>query len=192
MNEEQALKEIKGVLKERRYEHTLRVVDEAERLALQYGADVSKARLAAILHDYAKYRSSDEMRETVRSNLDEFPEKLLYYGNEILHAFVGAYYVRKELHVTDEQILSAIAFHTTGKKEMELLEKVVFLADYIEPGRTFASVNEVRKTAESDLDLACFYAIKNTIQFLVEKNVLVYPDTFEAYNDFANKISGRS
>lgn len=76
-----------------------------------------------------------------------------------------------------------VSCHTTGKKHMSVLDKVVFLADYIEPGRNFPGVDEVRETAETDLDKACLLALKNTIVFLVGRGRTVYPDTFHAYND---------
>ncbi|UCZ54462.1 bis(5'-nucleosyl)-tetraphosphatase (symmetrical) YqeK [Bacillus shivajii] len=186
MNEIEALEAVKHALKTRRYEHTLRVTDEAETLARKYGANIKEARLAAILHDYAKYRPTEEMRRSIQME-KSLPNQLLDYGNEILHAFVGALYVKKELQIEDENILLAITYHTTGRKEMTLLEKIIFIADYIEPGRTFPGVEEVRTVAEKDLDKACFYALRNTIQFLVKKEQPVYPDTFEAYNYFANK-----
>ncbi|ADU29834.1 bis(5'-nucleosyl)-tetraphosphatase (symmetrical) YqeK [Evansella cellulosilytica] len=188
MNEEQALLEVKKALKTRRYEHTVRVRDEAQKLANQYHVNIEKARVAAILHDYAKYRSVEEMKQTIKD--EKLDKRLLFYGNEILHAFVGATYVQKELGVDDEEIISAIRYHTTGRAQMTDIEKVVFLADYIEPGRTFRGVEEVREKAYKDLDHACFLALRNTVQFLVGVEKSIYPDTFEAYNDFAQKIKG--
>ncbi|MDG5786515.1 bis(5'-nucleosyl)-tetraphosphatase (symmetrical) YqeK [Evansella sp. AB-P1] len=189
MNEDQALAAVEKSLKKRRFEHTLRVTEEAEILARRYNVDVKKTRLAAILHDYAKYRPVDEMKETVKQN--GLSRSLLTYSDEILHAFVGAFYVEKELHVTDRQILSAIRYHTTGRANMTPIEKVVFLADYIEPGRTFNAVEIVRDMAKLDLDRACFFALKNIIQFIVSKDEAVYPETFEAYNDFALLLQRR-
>src|SRR5690554_6514496 len=104
MSENDALKMIEKVLPLKRYEHTLRVVEEAEDLAKLYQVNVSKARLAAILHDYAKYRPIEEMKETVKK-VSELPGELLDSSGEILHAFVGAYYVKTEQGVLDEEIL---------------------------------------------------------------------------------------
>ncbi|SDY50635.1 putative HD superfamily hydrolase of NAD metabolism [Evansella caseinilytica] len=190
ISENQAFSAVKRSLKQRRFEHTERVTETAEQLARKYGGDVKKARLAAILHDYAKYRPVEEMRETLRSV--KTPHSLLEYGDEILHAFAGACYVKVELEVTDEEILAAIRYHTTGRASMTLLEKIVFLADYIEPGRTFPGVETVRQAAETSLDNACFLALKNTIAFLISKGQPVYPEAFEAYNDFSikKKIKG--
>ncbi|UTR09326.1 bis(5'-nucleosyl)-tetraphosphatase (symmetrical) YqeK [Evansella sp. LMS18] len=180
MNEAEAFAAVRKSLKPRRFEHTERVTEEAERLAGLYGADVGKARLAAILHDYAKYRSPEEMRQTViEAGLNR---KLLFFGDEILHSFVGAYYIKEELGMEDEDILSAVRYHTTGRAAMKELEKIIFLADYIEPGRSFPGIEEVRETAKVSLDEACLLSLKNTIGFLVKKKKPVYPDTFEAYN----------
>ncbi|SER71279.1 bis(5'-nucleosyl)-tetraphosphatase (symmetrical) YqeK [Salipaludibacillus aurantiacus] len=184
MNEAQAFEIVRKALKPRRFEHTERVVSEASKLAERFGGNLEKIRLAAILHDYAKYRSYDEMRSTVLNNR-HLPNRLLEYGNELLHSFVGAVYVQEELKVDDDIILSAIRYHTTGRAGMTLEEKIVFLADYIEPGRTFPEAGQVRETAEADLDKGCLEALRNTIVFLSKKSLPVYPDTFEAYNEFA-------
>ena len=190
MNEKEALVLVKKILPLKRYEHTLRVVAEAEKLAKQYGADLSKARLAAILHDYAKYRPVEEMRETVKK-FPELPQDLLHCSGEILHAFVGAIYVQEEQGIVDEDILGAIQYHTTGRANMSTLEKIIFLADYIEPGRKFSGLKKAQALAKEDLDAACLFALKNSIQYLLDENLSIYPYTIEAYNDFLKIRKGR-
>lgn len=190
MYEEEAIRLIEKVLPRKRYEHTLRVVKEAQILAERYHVDVDKARLASVLHDYAKYRPIEEMRKTVQQ-VPELPEDLLDCSGEILHAFVGAYYVKKEVGIQDEDILSAIRFHTTGRGNMTDLEKVVFLADFIEPMRSFPQLDKVREKALTSLDLACLAALKINVTYLVGKNAFIYKDTFEAYNYFVKITSGR-
>ncbi|MFS8512340.1 MAG: bis(5'-nucleosyl)-tetraphosphatase (symmetrical) YqeK, partial [Planifilum fulgidum] len=96
--------------------------------------------------------------------------------------------VREELGVDDEEVLNAIRSHTTGRPGMSLLEKVVFLADYIEPGRSFSGVEEVRRLAREDLDRAILKALDNTIVYLVERGFKVYPLTILTRNDFLDKI----
>lgn len=183
MNEAFAFETIRQVLKPRRYQHTKRVTETAAKLVDLYGGDLERVRLAAILHDYAKYRSAEEMREKVRTS-SKLPNQLLSYGDEILHSFVGAVFVEEELQVTDETVLSCIRSHTTGKAGMCLEEKIVFLADYIEPGRTFPEAEAVRNIAKENLNAACLSALANTIQFLSKRHLSIYPGTFEAYNDF--------
>jgi len=188
MNEAQAFEVIRHALKPHRFEHTERVVKEATKLVERYGGELQKIRLAAILHDYAKYRSSLEMRETVMKDKN-LPLDLLDYGDELLHSFVGANYIKQELEVDDEIILSAIRYHTTGRAGMTIEEKIVFLADYIEPGRTFPEAATTRVLAEKDLDLACLESLKNTIRYLSKKSIAIYPNTFEAYNDLVMKLN---
>lgn len=180
MDRQKALNLVKGQITEKRYEHTLGVMETAIQLAEKYGADVNKAELAAIFHDYAKFRSKDEMEKIIIEQ--NMPRQLLEYHSELWHAPVGAYLVKVEAGIDDEEILQAIRNHTTGNKNMNLLDKIIFLADYIEPGRKFPGVNEVRATANEGLDLAVIMALKNTIKFLLDKNQQIYPDTLETYN----------
>jgi predicted HD superfamily hydrolase involved in NAD metabolism len=181
MEREAALKLVKEQLTEHRYQHTLGVMETAISLANQYGADVKKAELAAIFHDYAKFRPKEEMKEIIVSQ--GFPTDLLDYNSELWHAPVGAYLVEKEAGITDSDVLDAIRFHTSGRPSMTLLEKIIYLADYIEPGRHFPGVDEVRDMAKENLDRALLKAVQNTIFFLMKKNQTVYPDSFYTYND---------
>jgi len=181
MEREKALELVKKQLTDHRYQHTLGVMETAISLAKLYNADEKKAELAAIFHDYAKFRPKEEMKEIILSQ--GFPRDLLDYNAELWHAPVGSYLVEKEAGVTDPEILAAIRFHTSGRPGMTLLEKIIYLADYIEPGRHFPGVDEVRELARKNLDLALIKSIQNTIIFLLKKNQTVYPDTFYTYND---------
>ncbi|MCA0970010.1 bis(5'-nucleosyl)-tetraphosphatase (symmetrical) YqeK [Halobacillus litoralis] len=180
---EEALAYVKPHLKTSRYEHTVRVADQAVELAERYGVNHHHAEVAAALHDYAKYKPLEEMRRWIVQDR-RLPKDLLDYHHELWHGPVGALMLEKEIGLSDAAVRSAIDCHTTGKKHMSQLDKVIFLADYIEPGRDFPGVDEVRKIAKSDLDQACALALKNTIIFLVQKGRTVYPNTFHAYNDF--------
>lgn len=181
MEREEALKIVKEQLTDHRYQHTLGVMETAIALAKQYGADEKKAELAAIFHDYAKFRPKDEMKQIILSQ--KFPQDLLHYHAELWHAPAGAYLVEKEAGIKDKEVLDAIRYHTSGRPGMTLLEKVIYLADYIEPGRHFPGVDEVRALAKKNLDTALIQAVKNTILFLMKKNQSVYPDSFQTYND---------
>ncbi|WP_079509821.1 bis(5'-nucleosyl)-tetraphosphatase (symmetrical) YqeK [Mesobacillus jeotgali] len=188
MEREQALRIVKPQLTEHRYVHTLGVMETALRLAEKYGADRKKAELAAIFHDYAKFRPKDEMRQIIVEQ--EMPAILLDFNSELWHAPVGAFLAEKEAGIKDEEILDAIRFHTSGRVGMTLLEKIIYLADYIEPGRHFPGVDEVREMAVNDLDIALIQSMKNTIQFLMKKNQPVFPDTFNAYNSLVKNSGG--
>lgn len=185
MNREVALELVKKQLTDRRYQHTLGVTESAIKLGNRYGADVKKAELAAIFHDYAKFRPKEEMRGIIVSQ--GMAATLLDFHSELWHAPVGAYLVEKEAGITNTEILDAIRYHTSGRVGMTLLDKIIYLADYIEPGRLFPGVDEVRETAEISLNQAVIEAMRNTIVFLMKKKQAVYPDTFHSYNDLIMK-----
>ncbi|WP_101844352.1 bis(5'-nucleosyl)-tetraphosphatase (symmetrical) YqeK [Halobacillus sp. Marseille-P3879] len=180
-NREQLLAFVRPHLKQSRYEHTVRVTDTAVELAKRYGADVEKAEVASILHDFAKHKPKEELRQWIIKD-SRVSNELLDYHHELWHGPAGALMLEEELQIKDEEILSAIACHTSGKKDMSLLDKVVFLADYIEPGRNFEGVEEVRELAKDDLNSACLQSLINTVHFLTNTKRTVYPDTFHAYN----------
>lgn len=181
MDRELALQLVKEQLTDHRYQHTIGVMETAIILAAKYGVDEKKAELAAIFHDYAKFRPKDEMKQII---LDQgLEQNLLRFHSELWHAPVGAYLVEIEVGITDLEILDAIRYHTSGREGMTLLDRVIYLADYIEPGRHFPGVEEVREMAKENLDKALTQAVKNSIQFLMKKNQPVYPDTIYTYND---------
>jgi len=186
MERQKALQIVKHQLTEHRYQHTVGVMETAIELAEKYGADVKKAELAAIFHDYAKFRPKEEMKQIIVER--NMPRDLLKYNSELWHAPVGAYLVEKEVGITDFEILNAIRYHTSGRPNMTVLEKVIYLADYIEPGRIFPGVEEVRELAKQNLNLAVIKAVQNTIQFLMKKNQSVYPDTFYTYNSLIMEL----
>ncbi|MBU8879465.1 bis(5'-nucleosyl)-tetraphosphatase (symmetrical) YqeK [Bacillus sp. FJAT-29790] len=181
MDRDLALKIVKEQLTEHRYTHTLGVMESAVALARKYGADEKKAELAAIFHDYAKFRPKEEMKQIIIEQ--GMPQELLSFNSELWHAPVGAYLVQKEAGIKDQEVLDAIKYHTSGRTGMTTLEKVIYLADYIEPGRHFPGVEEVREIAENSLDGALIKSIKNTILFLIKKGQPVFPATFYTYND---------
>jgi len=181
MKREQLLEAVRGQITKHRYEHTLGVVETAIRLAEKYGADKEKAETAAILHDYCKFWPEDKMRNIIE-NTPHIPKDLLEYDTELWHAHVGAEVVRRDLGIEDEEILDAIRYHTSGRENMTLLEKVVCLADYIEPGRQFSGVDELRTAAEEDLDRALAKGLGGTITFLVNREKRIYPLTVLARN----------
>lgn len=189
MNREKALRLVREQLTERRYIHTVGVMEAAIELAERYDVDTQKAELAAIFHDYAKFRDKEEMRRIIIDQ--KMPHDLLQFHDELWHAPVGAYLVEKEAGITDGEVLEAIRCHTSGKINMTTLDKVLYVADYIEPGRDFPGVEQVRESAKSSLDIAVIQAMKNTITYLLKRNQPIYPDTFQAYNDMTMKVKER-
>ncbi|WP_100406724.1 bis(5'-nucleosyl)-tetraphosphatase (symmetrical) YqeK [Bacillus solitudinis] len=181
MERSKALEIVKPHLTAHRYEHTLGVIETAVELAERVGVNKQKAELAAVFHDYAKFRDKNEMRQLVKESL---PDKLiLEYGSELLHAPCGAYYVEHEVGITDKETLDAIKYHTTGRPGMTLLDKVLYLADYIEPGRDFPGVAEVRELAKTSIDEAIIQALNNTMIFLLKRRQQIFPETLATYND---------
>ncbi len=180
------LNSMKTQLSEFRYTHCLRVERVSRGLAAEYGADVQKAGLAGLLHDYAKERSDDEFKQVIKSkNLD--PD-LLNYNNAIWHGIVGAEIVKDELGIADEDVLNAIRRHTVGSTNMTQVDKCVFVADFIEPERDFPGIDEAREYAEKSLDSAVAFELKHSIAHLIDKNREIYPATFESYNYWINKL----
>lgn len=180
MERDKALEIVKQQLTEHRYQHTLGVMETAIELAKRFGANQQKAELAAIFHDYAKFRPKNEMKQIIIEQ--NMSQDLLLHNTELWHAPVGAYLVEFEVGIKDVEVLDAIKYHTSGRIKMTLLEKIIFLADYIEPGRHFPGVVEVREVAGMDLDIALILSLRNTIQFLLGKTQAVYPDTILTYN----------
>ena len=152
MNREEIKKDLKNLLSEKRFEHTLGVEYTSACLAMRYGADMEKARMAGLLHDCAKYLSADD--KIAYSKRFGMPMSKYEKKNpELLHAKLGACFAHTKYGVTDPEILSAITWHTTGKPDMSLLDKIVYVADYLEPNRNQApNLPEVRELAFRDLD----------------------------------------
>lgn len=185
MERDKALKIVAEQLTEHRYVHTLGVMETAISLAELYGGDVKRAETAAIFHDYAKFRPKKEMKKIIEEQ--DMPKKLLEHNSELWHAPVGAYLVKKEVGIKDKEVLKAIKYHTSGRPDMTLLEKIIYVADYIEPGRQFPGVEEVRELAKTNLDQALIKSLQNTITFLLKKNQAIYPDTIKTYNSLVIK-----
>ncbi|MBA3925215.1 bis(5'-nucleosyl)-tetraphosphatase (symmetrical) YqeK [Listeria rustica] len=183
MNREEILEAVKEAMPEKRFIHTLGVEKTALELADHYKVDRDQVSLAALLHDYAKYADKEAMMAVmVEQKMDP---KLFTYNQELWHAPVGAYFAESKFGVTDEPVLKAIACHTTGNAAMSTMDKIIYLADYTEPNRSFPGVYKARRLSFDSLDKAMLFALSNTITFLITKRQPIFPDTFDAYNYFA-------
>lgn len=158
--------EMEKVQDARRFEHTLGVEFISAALAMRYGAPVESAQLAGLLHDCAKCLTDKERVKICRKN--DIPMSEMEKANPfLLHAKVGAYLAEKKYKVKDQDIINAIHNHTTGRPKMSLLEKIVFIADYIEPGRKHApNLEEIRSLAFTDLDQALLKILSDTLEYL--------------------------
>ena len=173
---------LKERLNEKRYFHSLCVADEAKRLAILYGADAEKAFFAGLLHDITKNATENEqlqMFEVFGIIADSITKK----SHKLWHAVTGAAYIKNILGITDEEVLSAVRYHTTAKRGMSLLEKILYLADFTSADRDYEDVDVMRKKVDISLDDAMRYALCYTIKELADKQVAIHPDTFEAYNE---------
>ncbi len=167
----------------RRFEHSLRVRDTALKLAEINGVDSQKAEIAALYHDCAKIEDKEVLLEKSKE-FDLILDDYMLENHELIHAHLGARMAEKSYGIKDRDILNAIKYHTTGRDAMSLLEKVIYMADYIEPKRNFPGVEEVRELAFKDIDKALFMALSKTIVSLVDNGQLIQIETVIARNDF--------
>lgn len=174
-------KEIKDRIGEKRFLHTKRVEEVALELAKIHGVDQEKAEIAGFLHDCAKIRDKDELLKAAKEN-KLLLTKEMQKAPQIIHSYLGAVFAKKFYGIDDEDILNAITYHTTGRVNMSDLEKIIFLADYIEPMRNFDGVEEARELAKKDLDEAMYFALNNTLKFLVTHDTYIVPSTVTARN----------
>ena len=163
-----------------RYIHTMGVVKTALKMAKKWGVDVDEARAAALLHDCAKdYPKDMKLRFCKEYHIPV--DDVMAKNIDLVHQFLGAEVAKREYLVEDEEILNAIKYHTTGKPDMTLLEKIIFIADYIEEGRKkFDTLDEARKLAYEDINKAMAFILKNTIEYVKEKNKPLHPLSVQA------------
>lgn len=168
-------------LSNERYEHTINVVKETISLAAVHKENLTKARIAAMLHDCAKEYPPDAL-EVAYEKYNLQPDILMRNNVNLSHGFLGAEIARKKFHITDVDILNAIRYHTTGRKNMSLLEKIVYLGDLTEPSRK--GTEKFRHLAYTDINAAMALALETTIYNVTEKKLPLHPLTLEAYEDF--------
>ena len=176
----EVLPKVKANLTKERYEHTLRVIETAKELAVIHDVDVKKVELASALHDYAKCEDESYLKQyIIDNNLDL---DLLNYNQELWHSHVGGHFAQYKLNINDESTLNAIKYHTTGRADMDNIELVVFIADFIEPARKIPGIEEIRDKAKENLHEAALLIFKASIPYLISLGAIVYPGTLEAYN----------
>ena len=170
----------------KRFEHTLGVAYTAAALAMRYDANVKDAQIAGLLHDCAKCLS-DEKRLSICEKHNISITEVERRNPFLLHAKVGSFLAMEEYKVTDSDIIHAILNHTTGRPGMSLLEKIIFVADYIEPGRRSApNLKEIRKLAFQDLDAALLKILGDTLEYLQSTDGEIDPMTAKTYEYYAH------
>lgn len=165
----------------KRYEHSLRVADTAVELGKVYNANIEKTKTAALLHDCAKFQEERSLLKKI-SSFDIILDNIMQNNKELIHGPLGSKIAEIEYGILDKEILDAIYYHTIGRANMTLLDKIVYIADYIEPRRNFPGVEEIRTLAFKDLNGSVLMAMENTILFLIRNNKLIHPNTLEARN----------
>lgn len=177
---------LKNRLTPKRYNHSLCVADEAVRLAEKYGGDVEKAYLAGLLHDITKNATPQEHLHIFEefgimlNSVEKNAEKLW-------HAISGAAFIKHKLNICDNEIITAVRFHTTARKGMTLLEKLLYLADFTSADRDYDDVDIMRQKVDISIQSALEYALSYTINDLVSQNKPLHIDTVEAYNEITLK-----
>ena len=169
-------------LSTKRFIHSENTAKTAERLALMYKIDSKKAYLAGLVHDCTRELDMSlqlDMLKALKIEVDE----LTLSTKELIHAFTAEYLLKNEFNIRDEDVISAVKFHTTGKENMTLLDKIIFLADVMEPSRSFPGVDFIRQLAIEDIDEAILAAFDSSIRFLLGKRQRIHPNTLLGRND---------
>lgn len=173
--------QMKQVLSEDRYTHTLGVMYTAQCLAMRYGVDLTRAGVAGLLHDCAKCIPNEQKLiqcENYGIEISETERK----NPSLLHAKLGACLAKELYGIEDEEILSAIRWHTTGKPDMTLLEMIIYMADYIEPSRDQApNLSVIRKLTFDNIEKALFQVLESTLGYLKDRSHAIDPMTRASY-----------
>lgn len=176
---------IKGYLREKvsekRYIHVMGVCETAEQLAKKYGCSISLARTAALIHDCAKTMKDEEIIYLVQEegySINTLEEK----NPQLMHGLAGAILGEKVMGVSDEDVFNAVRYHTTGREAMSMLEKIIYISDYIEPSRDFPGITELRDMAYKNINQAVLWAMENTIIYVVKRKQLLHLETIQARN----------
>ena len=183
-------KRVQNHLDKERYEHTLGVMYTSAALAMRYGADLEKALVAGLLHDCAKCLSSiKKIKLCEKYNIEISESERRNPG--LLHAKLGAYIAKSKYEIEDQEIIDAIAYHTTGRPNMTLLDKIVYVADYLEPNRCEApNLSEVRALAFVDLEECLYVILRDSLAYLQTKSEVIDPmteNTYLYYKEVLNK-----
>lgn len=186
LDREEVLKAVEKQLSPSLLRHVCQVAEAAQKLAGIYKEDEEKAYLAGLLHDYAKEKSAAELLIIAAENdlLDDVYRQVPY----LLHAPVSALLIKREMEIDDEEIIEAISNHTLGKAAMNNLEKIIFLADMIEPDRIFPEVDKLRSLAAKNLDRAMLLGLDSTLRYCLDKNSIIHLQTILARNYFVRLV----
>lgn len=173
---------VKAHLKHKRYLHTLGVVDLALKLAKHYGEDEENARIAALLHDYCKYYSDEEIINGLKDSKFDVDEVLLNNGN-LGHGFLASIIIQEKFDIDNEDIINAVANHTFGNRDMSKLEKIIYLADSLELGRSYEGIEDLRDLAFISLESALLKVCESTLLYELKRGSLIHINSIELRNE---------
>ncbi len=173
---------LRGRLTERRFIHSLNVADSARELAEIYGCDPDKAYTAGLIHDCCKDEPAGLQLSYMLGNGAILTECEINTA-KLYHSICGSIFVQKEFGIDDVEIINAVRYHTTGRANMSVLEKVIFIADFISSERDYNGVEIMREKAKRSLDEAIVEGLSFTIKDLIDAGRIIHPDTLGAYND---------
>ena len=185
MNIEDMKEYLKSNLSKYRYEHSIRVAEEARKLAKHYDCNDENAYIAGLLHDIAKEYNEEENKEIVNKyNLD----KSVLEDKRTCHAIIGSVIV-KELYNVSDDICQTIKYHTVGNRDMTLFDKIIFIADKIESGKNYPGIEEERDMAYIDLDRCLLLCLMNTKRKLEQDNKIFNKDSEKLLDYLYSKIN---
>lgn len=180
----QAQRIIKNRLSQPRYEHSMGVARVAEKMAARFGVDARKAFITGVFHDYAKNLGPLKLLE-IAAAAGLITDRVEEETPDLLHAPVGAYLLETGLGVEDAEMLEAVRAHTVGSTNMSILDKIIYLADMIEPGRSdYPHLERLRQLSEYDLDGAMLLGVESTIIYCLKRGRLLHPRTVEVRNEY--------
>lgn len=182
-----SIEEMKAYLKvnlmEKRYVHTLGVAETAKKLAKLNGISEEKAEIAGLAHDIAKNIPKDKMKEIIKEN-NIILSKIEEVSANLWHSIIAPVEANGKFKIDDEEILDSIRWHTTGKENMSVLTKIIYIADMIEPNRNFEGVEELKKVTFENLDRGVFLGLTSSINVLLKQKLLIDENTMRARNYF--------
>ena len=181
INDEALIERIRASVPEKRFSHILGVIEMAQILAKKNKVSLEAASLAALCHDYCKYFSNEELIAYAREHqllTDEIELKAPF----LLHGPVAAQKLWEEKVITSVSVYEAIRYHTTGHPDLDVLGKIIYVADAVEAGRHYPSVEKLRKQCKKELDLGCLGVLDHTIAFLLEKKTYIHPFAIQMRN----------
>lgn len=184
-------KQLKELIGEYRYKHSLGVMKTSERFCVFLGEDPEKGKIAGLFHDCGKFFDKKQAFKFIEDNKLVYPKEYLE-NFQLLHPHLGADVARIVFDINDDYILDSIRYHTTLRENPSLLDKIIFITDAIEPGRDFEGVGKLRDLANKNIDEAILFSLDDTIQALVDKKKYLGLDTIKARNYFLKIVENKN